>query len=147
MLRSPRPTIASIQTLAGKTGMPEFAEPDSAARYYLGRLDALERHWALFKSERRLGILSERLLEDPQSELTRVSRWLGVRPELTNNYLSHAASRSGGGGDPLFSGSVKKIETRTAEIDLGLPEGVNALLARSCVETYERLAALLSRAN
>lgn len=141
--RHPGPTIRSIRRLFDALGGDEYATDEAAARYYIERLGALARLWRGFPAGRRVGVLHSELLADPDAALARVTAHLGFDPPLENRYTSLAASRRGGGGDPLDSGRYLRIETGAA--DAGdpadaMPPGVPAGMRRSAEEAYALFA-------
>lgn len=139
LVRRPGDAIRSIANLFA--GREEYATPAQAAAYYLERLEALAALWERFPPERRIGLTHEALMRDPDAALAAISRRLDITPPLENRYVSLAASRRGGGGDPLVSGRHARIDPALSDpfrIDspLDLPAEVCARLR----EAYEGLA-------
>ena len=110
MARHPDESIASIADLFVRLGRQAYDTPLKAAGYYAERAEALARLWTRFPPHRRIGILHERLLRDPDETLARISERMRFTPPLKNEYISTAASRERGGGDPLMSGLYNRIE-------------------------------------
>lgn len=139
MARHPGAAVASICKLAAKTGMTDVARPDDAARYYLARLHTLQAHWQNLPPENRFGLSAESLLADPEGMIDRLGTWLRLTPVLRNEYVSHAATQKGGGGDPTRSASLTRIEARRGAAPLLPPVGVEPDLAAACVAAYDSL--------
>lgn len=110
LVRRPDEAIRSIVDLFIRMGRRAYDTPEKAALYYAGRLSALAALWRLFPPARRIGVTHESLLSDTERALSRISRHLCLEPALENRYVSPMASRKGGGGDPLVSGTRHKIE-------------------------------------
>ena len=110
VLREPEPTIRSICNLYEKIGRAEFRSKEAAAHYYVARVEALAGLWDRFPADRRIGMTHKGLMHDPERALAAISHHLGFAPPLANRYESRAASRKGGGGDPLVSGRHERIE-------------------------------------
>ncbi|WP_083191482.1 sulfotransferase family protein [Salipiger sp. CCB-MM3] len=108
--RSPKPAIRSIRKLFAGLGNREYETDTDAAEYYLERLNRLMVLWQKFPAHRRIGLTHLDLLSDPQAQLNRISARLEIHPRLENHYVSVAASRKGGGGDPTTSGRYTRIE-------------------------------------
>ncbi|ETD01703.1 sulfotransferase family protein [Rhodobacter capsulatus] len=131
LARRPGPSIRSIRDLFRGIGREdEYPDDAAAARYYVTRLDALARLWARFPPDRRVGLTFGALIRDPEAELSRISAALRIVPALENRYVSPAASRRGGGGDPTQSGRFTRIEprrddpARDAAVPLDIPEAL-----------------------
>lgn len=136
LVRRPAASIASTTDLFVKLGRRENDTHAKAALYYAERLERMAALWSAYAPANRIAITHDDLLDDPDAVLARVSRWLDLRPPLENRYVSHRASRSRGGGDPLRSGSHDRIERRQSpspapviEIDDALRERVEAAYA------------------
>lgn len=145
VVRRPGDSIASIVRLfAGRDGN-EYATPADAASYYVERLATLEHLWRRFPAERRIGLSHEALLADPDHALAAISLRLGFLPALENRYVSLAASRRGGGGDPWMSGRHTRIVAQRGRADHGdAPLDLPPVLAKEARERFARLAALFS---
>ncbi|MBT0667170.1 sulfotransferase family protein [Novosphingobium profundi] len=141
--REPVATIRSIVTLYRTLGRPEYRDHADAARYYIERLDALAGMWHRFAPERRVGITHRSLMAEPDAILAATSGAIGIEPPLKNAYRSHAASRRGGGGDPLVSGSYSRIEA-ALPVASGTREFLDVpdTLLDLAVERYAKLEAL-----
>lgn len=109
LVRQPGETIRSIVDLFTTLGRRAYDTPQEAALYYAERLDTLAALWQCFPAHRRIGITHESLVRNPDLTLSRVSRHMHFDPVLENRYESPPASRKGGGGDPLVSGSHSRI--------------------------------------
>lgn len=112
LVRGPGESIRSIVDLFTRLGRRAYDTPQKAALYYAERLETLATLWRRFPSERRVGITHGSLLRNPDDTLQYISAQLRLEPALENRYASLAASRRGGGGDPLASGLYSKIEPR-----------------------------------
>lgn len=110
VVREPEPTIRSIVKLYRDIGRSEFNTQELAAKYYIERLDALAALWSRFPHNQRIGMTHAGLLRDPDSMLGNISSHFAITPPLENTYVSSAASRRGGGGDPMVSGNHNRIE-------------------------------------
>lgn len=137
VLREPEPTIRSICKLFRAKGKLQYNSHADAARYYAERVNALARLWDRFPAERRIGLSHRALLRDPGAALAAISRQLEFEPPLSNHYHSPAASRRGGGGDPLESGRHDKIVSALLcpagdLAELGLPQA----LALACADAF-----------
>lgn len=109
VVRRPGDAVRSIVDLYAKLGRDEYATHEQATVYYIARLQALRAMWARFAAERRIGITHEGLVASPDKILADISARLGFQPPLANHYVSPAASRLGGGGDPLVSAKHDRI--------------------------------------
>lgn len=144
VVRRPAEAIRSIVNLYAKLGRDEYRTQEEAAAYYVERLTALEALWHRFPAPQRTGLTHEALLRDPDGALAAISSRIGIDPPLENRYVSLAASRRGGGGDPLQSGQHSRIEpalSRTACSDELLPD-VPAGLVREAEGRFRHLSAL-----
>ncbi len=110
MLREPEPAIRSICKLYRDLGRAEYATHERAAAYYIERVNAMAILWQKFAPEQRFGLTHGGLLGDPDAMLAKMSQALRFDPPLRNHYESLAASRKGGGGDPMVSGKHNRIE-------------------------------------
>ncbi|EHJ61754.1 sulfotransferase family protein [Novosphingobium pentaromativorans] len=108
--RRPDEAIASIADLFTRLGRKAYDTPQKAAVYYAERIEALSDLWMRFPAHRRIGIRHDQLMRTPNEALERISRHLHFSPALRNEYISTAASRERGGGDPLVSGRHNRIE-------------------------------------
>lgn len=144
VVRRPLPTIRSIRGLYEKLGrVDEYQDDEAAAQYYLERVHGMMTLWARFPSDRRVGITHEHLIQDPDGCLARVSAGLSLHPPLQNAYQSYRASRSGGGGDPLVSGTLNRIEPRARpETDPTLD--IRPETRQAIEQAYEDCIALIS---
>lgn len=113
LVRRPDEAIRSIVKLFARLERREYESLAEAAIYYLERLEALESLWRRFPRHKRIGFSHEELVADPDSALSAISRMAAFAPALQNRYASLAASRRGGGGDPLQSGRHTRIERRS----------------------------------
>ncbi|MCJ2178943.1 sulfotransferase family protein [Novosphingobium album (ex Hu et al. 2023)] len=144
VVRRPTDAIRSIVNLYTRLGRVEYRTQEEAAGYYVERLAALEALWHRFPARRRSGLTHEALLCDPDGTLAAISRRIGINPPLENHYVSLAASRHGGGGDPLQSGRHSRIESalsRAAGGD-GPLSGVSASLISEAYDRFQRLSTL-----
>lgn len=144
LIRSPRPTIASILHLAQLTEDQKIRTEYDAAVYYLTRVQCLNEAWDKFPPDRRLGLVSEALVSDPEACMKYVGSWLGFKKNIGANYVSHPASHRPGGGDPVTSGTQTKIIKTIQSIDLSPIPGVRKDLSEQCVQMFLRLRAKFS---
>ena len=143
LVRRPGDAIRSIASLFA--GRDEYATPAAAAAYYIERLGALAALWHGFPPERRIGLTHEALLSDPDRALAAISARLGFAPPLENRYSSLAASRRGGGGDPLVSGRHARIEPAlSAPFRADSPLELAPDVAEAAWEAYRRVCALFA---
>ncbi|GAM05783.1 sulfotransferase [Novosphingobium sp. MBES04] len=146
LVREPFASVRSIVDLFARLGRDEYRTHEEAASYYIGRLAALAEMWPRFEAARRIGLTHEALLRDPDAVLAAISTRLGITPPLVNAYRSKAASRRGGGGDPLVSGRHSRIEPGLPGRPVD-PSDLD-LSPATCVqlqESYAALAALFGR--
>lgn len=146
LVRRPGETIRSIVELFTRLGRHAYDTPQKAAAYYAERLDTLAALWQRFPASRRIGVCHESLTRDPDLTLSNISRHLHFDPELENRYISPAASRKAGGGDPLVSGLHSRIVSglrASAETTspLDLPEDLSTRALRA----HEHLAELFAK--
>ncbi|TDL81106.1 sulfotransferase family protein [Palleronia sediminis] len=143
--RHPGPTIRSIRRLFDTLGGRDYATDDAAARYYVERLAALARLWEGFAPERRVGLTHDALIADPDAALARISGALRIDPPLANRYVSPAASRRRGGGDPLESGRRTAIEARPpTDPDREMPDAVPETLRIAAADAYARFRGMIA---
>jgi hypothetical protein len=142
MARDPDPAIRSIRSLFAVRGKTEYQTDDDAALYYAQRLDRLLHLWPQFAPDRRVALTHSDLVTRTDAVLAQISDRLAIRPVLENRYVSPAASRRGGGGDPTASGAHQRIVARApdAEVDAltltpGIRAAVDAAFARFCALT------------
>jgi hypothetical protein len=146
MVRAPKPAVASIVNLARDSGMASFASPAQAAAYYASRVESLAEHWDRFSPSLRWGTTSEALLSRPDTELARIGVWLQLSTRLENQYVSHRASRHGGGGDPKVSGNHTRILAKEEPADLRPVADVPPDLSDRCLAAYSSLTARFDNA-
>jgi len=136
VVRRPGDAIRSIVDLYARLGRDEYATHEHAAVYYVERLQALKAMWPRFADHRRIGLTHEGLVACPDRVLADISARLDFRPPLANHYVSPAASRIGGGGDPLVSArhdhivadrTIADQADATIEASVELTEQANAL--------------------
>lgn len=136
MVRPPDEAIPSIVNLFTRMSRRAYDTEEKAALYYVERLEALATLWRRFPPQRRIGITHEDLLRDPERALSLISKRLGFDPVLENRYVSLAASRKGGGGDPLVSGTRHRIEAGVRNFSgaaqrLNLPDELGTRVRRA----------------
>lgn len=144
LVRRPGDAILSIVRLFCRLGKDEYRTQDEAADYYIERLTALEALWHRFPAERRIGLTHEALVRDPERALAAISAGLELQPPLVNRYASLAASRRGGGGDPLKSGQFTRIERLRHELPADALLDLAGSRAEECEELYLRLYRLFT---
>lgn len=140
IVRRPGDAIASIVRLFAGLDRREYETQEEAAAYYIERLSALEALWHRFPASGRIGLTHETLMQDPDGTLAAISRRLDFVPPLENRYVSFAASRRGGGGDPLVSGLHTRIEpVFSSLVRDDAPLDLPADLAGRAQDIYRRL--------
>lgn len=140
MLREPEPAIRSICKLFTDLDRNQYRTFEEAGEYYVERLDALDRLWAQFPAERRIGLTHAGLMADPATALATISSQLGFDPPLENTYRSPKASRLGGGGDPMESGKHSRIEPALLRPSGPIERlGISRELADKALNSYEKL--------
>ncbi|MCT2398906.1 sulfotransferase family protein [Novosphingobium mangrovi (ex Huang et al. 2023)] len=143
VVRRPGDAIGSIVRLFAGLKKNEYGTREEAAGYYVERLAMLEALWHGFPARRRIGLTHEALMGDPAHALECISERLGFVPPLKNIYTSPAASRRGGGGDPLVSGRHTRIDPALSGApreDLRLE--LRADLLNEAQDRYRRLSNL-----
>lgn len=110
LAREPGPSVRSIRKLFVETGKREYQTDAVAADYYEERLAALTALWPRFPAANRVGLTHAMLMDDPERALARIAAMIELDSPLRNDYRSHPASRTGGGGDPTLSGRLQRIE-------------------------------------
>lgn len=116
LIREPMPTIASIRRLFVELKRDEYKTDAACATYYSERLKALEIMWHRFPANNCVALLHSDFIDDPELALTQISNALSIDPPLVNSYDDISASRAGGAGDPLVSGTTSRIERRAKSI-------------------------------
>jgi hypothetical protein len=111
------------------------------------RITRLMHHWNHFPPERRIGMLSENLMRDPEGALARLSQFLPVSHPLENRYVAEGPAARHGVGDPTRSQDLTRIEPADADVDLTQPVGVDRKLAAHCVQAYLRASDLMGLAE
>jgi len=109
MVRSPAESVRSIRKLYAAIGSRQYGSDDAAADYYVERLEAMLFLWSRFAPERRVGVSHGALTSDPDAELERLSRQLGLNPPLINSYRAPGVIAEPGVGDPLSSHKFDRI--------------------------------------
>jgi len=145
--REPRPTIRSIRALFDRIGRGEYATDTAAAEYYVSRLAALSAMWPRFAPDRRAGVTHAALVRAPEAELARISTDLDLTPPLENRYESPAASRRGGGGDPVTSGRHTRIERAPAVAAAHPDPDVPPTLLQAADAAYARFVTMIAPAD
>jgi len=142
VIRRPEEAIRSIVSLFQRLDRDEYTTLDEAADYYAMRLARLEQLWARYPQHRRVGITHDVLMGDPEGALRRISDRLNIAPVLENRYVSLAASRRGGGGDPFASGLHGQIEPGLARApEYMAPLDLSPRRQAIVADRYERLRA------
>jgi hypothetical protein len=113
MVRSPAEAIPSIRKLYAAIGANQYRSDDEAASYYVSRLRTMLELWERFPPARRTGVSHDALTSDPDGELARIGRQLGLNPPLTNTYRRPRAIAEAGVGDPLSSHKFDRIVAAT----------------------------------
>ncbi len=145
LLREPAPTIRSICEMSAKLGKQEYAKPEKAAAYYIGRVEQMQSVYGQFTPARRIALTHAALMRDPELALQRISDHLAIAPALTNAYESHPMSSKPGGGDPLNSAKWTRIERFAARPVLPMSElGIDEALAQRASAAHARLLAILT---
>jgi Sulfotransferase family len=109
MVREPVETIRSIRKLFLTIGSTEYASDALAANYYEERITTLIESWERFSPERRIGMTYSQLTSDPETQIARISKMLGLCPPLANKYVKPLRRMGHGSGDPLASHNFDRI--------------------------------------
>lgn len=145
VIRRPEEAIRTIVTLFTRLGRDEYTTLEEAADYYAQRLAGLERLWLRYPKQRRIGLTHGVLMTDPEAALGRISDRLEIMPALENRYVSLAASRRGGGGDPLSSGLHARIVPNLGRgEEVAMPLDLSPPRLAAVNEGYDRLRALFA---
>ena len=143
MARTPAPSISSIHKLFATIGSGEYATVEQAAAYYCERVAGMLGQWRKFAAERRVALTYEDLVADPDAALARLSRRLGIVPELTNRYAIKAAWQGRGAGDPLTAACHDRIQPMPATVTAPLDDGSPLMLrAAALFAEFRELAAM-----
>jgi hypothetical protein len=143
LVRAPTETLPSITTLAKRTGLTDLTTTKNAGEYYCGRLARLHGVWTSCPPHLRIGLKTEDLLSQPEAVLNRISDWLNLATPLSNSYVSHAASRQHGAGDPTLSAKHNQILRRAPR----KPAGTASKNVNECDTLYHLLSSAFSEAN
>lgn len=109
MTRQPDRAVPSIYNLFRKIGSSQYQTLGAAARYYTKRLEHLAVLWQRFPESGRMALDYDGLIADPDGEIGKISRFLGLMPPLENAYEANALTLTPGAGDPLASHQHQSI--------------------------------------
>ena len=140
LIRNPVDTIPSIvrTSRAVALSLPE-ASPEGAVDYYVARLERIGRYSELLV-ERAAFVESERLINDTDAVLARLTRHLGLATPLEPTYERFPLSGLPGHGDPstnILAGRVLRDDERDRGSDE--PVDIPAGPMRAAVAAYESL--------
>ncbi len=117
LVREPHESILSIRKLFATLRSNEYADDESAARYYGQRLTQLAQLWKRFPAGQKIGFSYDIMTENPDAALHRVSSMLDLNPALANHYERRETTMARGAGDPLsshkFNGIVASTKSST----------------------------------
>ncbi|WP_347330118.1 sulfotransferase family protein [Marinimicrobium locisalis] len=141
MIREPEPTIKSIVKIFSDKPNSQWADQESAERYYVDRLRELARLSAEFRG-RYFVLKSEDLISDTDQTLRSLSEFLALETPLSEHYKTFAKTGRRGFGDSssnITTGKIvkeKPVNEPSVEVD------------PSCREVYrETLATLYDNAS
>jgi len=137
LVRRPESAIASIvrMTRSKATHMAEV-DPRAAAAYYAERLRSLDRYGAAL-GPRGAFVEAERLIDDTDAVLSRLTRWLELDSPLSPSYRLFPRSGAVGYGDPsprILAGTVLRDAGRGAGDDSPVDVPEDAM--RSAVDAW-----------
>jgi hypothetical protein len=140
LIRNPVDTIPSIVRMsrALDRSLPE-ASPEGAVDYYVARLERIGQYSELV-GPRAAFVESERLIDDTDAVLARLTRYLGLATSLEPTYQRFPLSGLPGHGDPstnILAGRVLRDEERDRGGDE--PVDIPAEPMRAAVAAYESL--------
>lgn len=128
LIRNPVDTIPSIvrTSRAVDPSLP-VAAPEAAIDYYVARLERIGRY-SEFMGERAAFVESERLIDDTDAVLARLTRYLGLATPLEPTYERFPLSGRPGHGDPstnILAGRVLRDDERDRGTDepVDIPAG------------------------
>jgi hypothetical protein len=140
LIRNPVDTIPSIvrTSRAVDLSLPE-ASPEGAVDYYVSRLERIGRYSELV-GERAAFVEAERLIDDTDIVLARLTRHLGLATPLEPTYERFPLSGQPGHGDPstnILAGRVLRDDERDRGTDE--PVDIPAGPMSAAVAAYESL--------
>lgn len=140
MLREPLQSVKSLVVLYRKDSpqLPE-ATPEGSARYYIDRLNTLER-LARALPQQYFYLDAECLVSDTEPTLRALGDWLGLDTPIPTEYQTFAQTGKGKSGDTssrLKSGKVSRSVNQYD--DIVVPQA----LADEAMRTYQRVRAAL----
>ncbi|MBK7331962.1 MAG: sulfotransferase [Betaproteobacteria bacterium] len=140
LIRNPVDTIPSIVRTSRAVDLSLLeASPEAAVDYYVARLERINRYSELI-GERAAFVESERLIDDTDAVLARLTRYLGLATPLEPTYERFPLSGQPGHGDPsanILAGRVLRDEERDRGGDE--PVDIPAGPMRAAVAAYESL--------
>lgn len=120
LIRNPVDTIPSIvRTARAVDRSLPAATPETAINYYVTRLERISQYSELI-GERAAFVESERLIDDTDAVLARLTRYLGLATPLEPTYERFPLSGRPGHGDPstnILAGRVLRDEERDRGTD------------------------------
>jgi len=125
--RLPEPTIRSIVKLAACG----ILTPNDAIEYYVGRMKTLQQIVERRKG-RAIYLDAEAVIERPSDTLHRLSGYLGLMPDISENYQMFSKTGVGKYGDPspwIKSGKIVKVRDQTSSPEPLPPEIDKAITA------------------
>jgi hypothetical protein len=135
LAREPAASIASIVSLAERASLPRFRTAETAARYYVDRMNAMAALWNRFPPERRIALTHDMLIRDPDSALSAISRALAITPALTNHYDPDRTPWRRGGGDPVNANRHSRIEPELRRAPVA-PPAIDHDLWDACLQAF-----------
>jgi hypothetical protein len=140
LIRNPVDTIPSIvRTARAVDRSLPAAAPEAAINYYVTRLERIGQYSELI-GERAAFVESERLIDDTDAVLARLTRYLGLATPLEPTYERFPLSGRPGHGDPstnILAGRVLRDDERDRGTDE--PVDIPAGPMSAAVAAYESL--------
>ena len=141
LLREPRDSIRSLLKMGRSTSIDWHRDPEAVSSYYNASMVWLQGY-----AERLRGnyffIESNSLIEKTQCVLGQLTKWLGLKEVLSENYNIFKNTGKAWYGDPspnIRTGYVKKTSKHT---DIGLPEAFLEQAELSYLICKDRLSRL-----
>lgn len=130
MIREPEATVKSILKIFADKPESQWADQESAERYYVERLQALAHLSSVFKG-RYLFLKSEDLILDTEHTLQALTRFLELSTPLSERYERFSKTGRRGFGDSSSNITTGKIVKDKKAGDASIQ------VATECHETYQ----------
>jgi hypothetical protein len=108
LVRQAEDTMRSILTMTHALGHMWLNNPEQVLDYYVNRLQQIENYSAQLERN-ALFVEAEKLIDDTDTVLNGLARWLDLEEPLTANYRTFKFTGAAGYGDPsqnIMSGKV-----------------------------------------